>query len=233
MSGDRLYPEARLQLFAKAPVPGRVKSRLRGAWGARGACGVYQQLFRETLATAVTSAAAPVEVWAAPSAGHPWLRARTRDAGASLRVQAPGDLGARMAHGLRTALVQSPYAVIIGADCAALTPWHIREAFARLADGDDAVFCPARDGGYLLVGVRRMEFELFRAIPWGTSAVMRDTRQRLRRLRWQASELPVAIDVDRPEDVHALRRAGRLPAPGGGVISPWRARARSVPDAAG
>ena len=208
------YPDGRLLLFAKAPVPGRVKSRLRPVWGAHGACGVYQRLFLTTLDTALASRAAPVELWAAPSAGHPWLRARAREAGVPLHVQAPGNLGARMAHGLAAALAHSRYAVIIGADCAGLTPDHLQAAFQALAAGDDAVFCPAHDGGYLLVGVRRRDSGLVRAMPWGGDRVMRETRKRIRRLGWRATELEPARDVDRPEDVRALRH--RLGAWGSG-----------------
>ncbi len=216
MSGGWDYPDARLLLFAKAPVPGRVKSRLRPALGARGACVVYQQLFCHTLDTALRSRAAPVEVWAAPSAAHPWVRARSREAGAPLRVQPPGDLGERMAAALHTALADSPYAVIVGADCAGLTAGHVREAFRSLAAGDDAVFCPAHDGGYLLVGLRRVDFQVFRAVPWGTADVMRATRQRVRRLGWRIRELTPARDVDRQADVRFLRRAGVLGSPGSG-----------------
>ena len=208
------HPEARLLLFAKAPVVGRVKSRLRPVWGARGACALYQQLFRCTLDTVLRSRAAPVEIWAAPSAAHPWLRARSREAGVPLRVQPPGDLGERMASALRAALAGSPYALIVGADCAGLTAGHVSEALSCLAAGDDAVFCPAHDGGYLLVGMRRVDFQAFRAIPWGTADVMRATRQRMRRLGWQVTELYPARDVDRHADVRFLRHAGVLQGPG-------------------
>ena len=214
MTGYWAYPEGRLLLFAKAPVPGRVKSRLRPVWGARGACGVYQQLFRRTLETVLHSRTAPVEVWAAPSAAHPWLRTRSREAGVPLRVQPPGDLGERMAATLHACLTDSPYAVIVGADCAGLTAGHVREAFSSLAAGDDAVFCPAHDGGYVLVGLRRVESRLFRAVPWGTADVMRATRQRARRLGWRVTELSPARDVDRQSDVRFLRRAGVLESPG-------------------
>ena len=214
MSGEWEHLDARLLLFAKAPVPGRVKSRLRPVWGARGACTLYQQLFRRTLETVLRSGAAPVEVWAAPSVAHPWLRARSREYGVPLRVQPPGDLGERMAAALNTALEDHPYALIIGADCAGLTAGHVSEAVSSLAAGDDAVFCPAHDGGYLLVGMRRVEFEAFRAIPWGTADVMRATRQRMRRLGWRVTELTPARDVDRQADVRFLRHAGVLQGPG-------------------
>lgn len=203
-----LYPEGRILLFAKAPVPGRVKSRLRPARGAHGACHVYQELFRHTLSTACASGTAPLELWCSPGRAHPWLWARAREAAAPLRVQPPGDLGQRMHGGLSAALQEAPYALIIGADCAGLTPEHLRCAFAHLAGGLEAVFCPADDGGYLLVGLRRPVWGLFRNIPWGTSRVMQATRQRARLLGVHWAELEPAPDVDRPEDLKAFRRQG-------------------------
>ncbi|WP_290649906.1 TIGR04282 family arsenosugar biosynthesis glycosyltransferase [Aquisalimonas sp.] len=223
------YPEGRLLVFAKAPVTGKVKTRLRRRWGAAGARRIYMDLCRRTLNTARASAAAPVELWCSPGIGHPWLRARAREAGAALRVQPPGDLGRRMHRALAASLRDAPYAVIIGADCAGLTPEHIHAAFERLADGQQAVFCPAPDGGYVLVGTRYPEPGVFRTVPWGTDAVMQATRQRLRRLGLHYAELDPALDVDRPADVHRLRRGGLLPAWPGAAL----ARARGVVSPAG
>ncbi|MFV8833591.1 TIGR04282 family arsenosugar biosynthesis glycosyltransferase [Aquisalimonas sp.] len=207
---DWLFPEGRILLFAKAPVAGRVKTRLRGAWGARGACRIHQQLFRRTLDVVRRSAAAPLDIWCAPGCDHPWIRARAREVDAGLRAQPPGDLGARMAGAFRATLRTAPYAIIVGGDCAALTPEHVRSAFQRLHAGDDAVFTPADDGGYVLIGLRRLDPAVFRTVPWGTDAVMAATRRRLRRLDWRAGELAAVPDVDRPADVRRLRRAGLL-----------------------
>lgn len=207
---DWLFPQGRLLVFAKAPVRGRVKTRLHRKWGSRGARRIYLQLFRQTLDAAVSSGAAPVEIWCAPGCAHPWVRARARDAGAGLWAQPQGALGARMQGALRETLRSAPYAVIVGADCAALPPDTIRAAFARLAAGDDAVFVPAHDGGYALIGLRAVDPAVFRNVPWGSDAVMDETRRRLRRLGWQGTELAPVTDVDRPGDVHRLRRAGIL-----------------------
>lgn len=207
---DWLFPQGRLLVFAKAPVRGRVKTRLQGAWGQTGARRIYLQLFRQTLGVAVASGAAPVEVWCAPGCGHPWVRARAREAGAALYPQPQGGLGARMQAAFRATLRRAPYAVIVGADCAALCPDAVRAAFMRLAEGDNAVFVPALDGGYALIGLRRVDPALFRNVLWGSGAVMDTTRRRLQRLGWQSAELGPVTDVDRPSDVHRLRRAGLL-----------------------
>lgn len=200
------YPTARLLVFAKAPVAGRVKMRLAGTYGQQGAAMLYRQLLRRTLATAAHARAAPVELWVTPSRAHPWLIARARDHGMALRVQTGGDLGQRMDRALRWTLRTARFAAIIGGDCAALTPWQLQQAFDRLADGADAVFGPAEDGGYVLVGLRRPQPMLFQALSWGGPEVMAATRKRLRRLGLRWIELPLSFDIDRPTDLARLRR---------------------------
>ncbi|HET8700292.1 MAG TPA: TIGR04282 family arsenosugar biosynthesis glycosyltransferase [Nitrococcus sp.] len=200
------YPAARLLVFAKAPVAGRVKTRLISVYGRQGAALRYRQLLRHTLSTATQARAAPVELWAAPDRAHPWFAARAHEEGVALRVQVPGDLGQRMHRALQWTLRTAQFAAIIGADCAALAPWQLQLAFDWLANGADAVFGPAEDGGYVLVGLRRPQPMLFQAMPWGGSKVMAATRKRLRRsgLRWV--ELPLSFDIDRPADLTRLRR---------------------------
>ncbi|MER2582515.1 MAG: glycosyltransferase, partial [Candidatus Competibacter sp.] len=66
MSGDFAFPDARLLIFAKAPIPGRVKTRLAGRLGTRGAARLYRQLLCRTLALARAARLCPVELWCAP-----------------------------------------------------------------------------------------------------------------------------------------------------------------------
>ena len=102
------------------------------------------------------------------------------------------------------------HALLMGSDCPSLDARRLRRAVADLRDGADAVFAPAEDGGYALVGVSRAAAALFRDVPWGTGEVMARTRTRLRRLRWRWTELPAVWDVDRPEDLARLRRSRLL-----------------------
>lgn len=195
----------RILVFAKTPVPGRVKSRLWPAFGARGAAGVYRRLLAHTLATAVSADLGPVELWLAPGRGHPGTTALARRHGASVRAQPPGDLGRRMHRALRDAVGRGAPALLIGGDCAALTREDLRAAARALAEGSDVVLVPAEDGGYVLIGARRAPAWLFQGVSWSTPAVMAQTRLRLRRLglRWRA--LPRSWDVDRPADLRRLR----------------------------
>jgi len=69
---------------------------------------------------------------------------------------------------------------------------------------DDAVFVPAEDGGYALIGLNHPERSLFEDIPWGSGAVMSRTRDALRRVGLRWTELDPLWDVDRPEDLPRL-----------------------------
>ncbi len=193
-------------VFAKAPVPGEVKTRLIPALGAAGAAALHERLVARTLATAAAAATGPVELCCAPDATHPALATLAHAQGATLGGQGPGDLGDRMHAAFRRALAGAPGAIVIGCDCPALTPERLREAAAALAGGHDAVIAPAEDGGYVLIGLRRAERSLFDGIGWGGTTVLDETRARLAALGWRWRELATLWDVDRPEDVARLRR---------------------------
>jgi uncharacterized protein len=200
------HPDARILVFARAPVPGACKTRLIPAVGARGAARVQRQLLEKTLETAVASSLAPVELWCAPDCRHPFLL-QLRDAyGLRLQRQPAGDLGRRMSEALRHTLRQARYAVLVGTDCPALTAADLERALGALRDGTPAVFQPAADGGYVLVGLSRPEPRLFHGIEWGGARVMDGTRARLVRLRLDWTESPALWDVDDPAD---WRRAVR------------------------
>ena len=224
---DVKYPAARLLIFAKAPVAGQVKTRLAATYGRQGAAMRYRQLLRRTLATAERAGVAPVELWVAPGRAHPWLAARAREHGMPLRVQTRGDLGRRMHRALHWTLRTAPFAAIIGGDCAALTPWQLHRAFDCLAAGVDAVFGPAEDGGYVLVGLRRPEPLLFQALPWGGAQVMAATRKRLHRLGLRWVELPLSFDIDRPADLARLQHRS-APAFGTGAAAKYATRAAAT-----
>lgn len=195
------FPDARIMVFAKAPVAGAVKTRLIPALGAEGAAALHALLARLCVATAAGAQLCPVELWCSPDTHHPFFTQCSNDYAVALREQQGTDLGARMAHAFDTALQQSPCAVIIGTDCPALSAHDLREALDALQQGQDAVLGPAEDGGYVLLGLRRAAPQLFKNIPWGTEQVLGLTRTRLKQLQWRWHELPARPDVDRPQDL--------------------------------
>ena len=194
-------------VFAKAPTPGRVKTRLVPALGEAGAAQLQRQLVERTLRTALAAKLGPVELWCSPETNDAFLADCGRQYGVRLRGQGEGDLGMRMARALQHVLAQGSTGLLIGSDCPALTAEYLREAAAALAGGSDAVLGPAEDGGYVLIGMARSPApQLFDGIVWGTATVMQETRTRLERLNWRWRELAMLWDVDRLPDLQRLRQ---------------------------
>jgi rSAM/selenodomain-associated transferase 1 len=199
-------------VFAKAPEPGAVKTRLVPLLGADGAAALHARLVERALATARAAAIGGVELACAPDAEHPFFRYCGEHYGAALARQSGGDLGARMHEACSRALARAASVLVIGADCPALLPAHLREAQRALAEDREAVLAPAEDGGYVLIGLTRCDVRLFDGIAWGGSHVMADTRHRLAALAWNWLELDTLWDVDRPEDYERLMASGLLDA---------------------
>ena len=205
-------PDLAILVFAKAPVAGTAKTRLIPLLGAEQAAALQSRLLRHALATAASVAPAGLELWCAPDTTHPALVDAAAHFGATLHLQQGDDLGARMSNAFKNALQRTKYAVCIGTDCPALRAQHLNDATAALRAGNDAVFVPAEDGGYTLIGLSRREPRLFDGIAWSTERVMPQTRERASDcgLRWR--ELETLWDVDRPEDWQRLQQSGLLDA---------------------
>ncbi len=199
--------EALFIVFARAPVPGRVKTRLVPLLGPAGAARLQERMAEKALCTALGAARGEVELHCAPDTKHAFFRAMRDRFGVRLRSQGRGGLGARMQRAFARALRRHEYAVLIGSDCPALRPADLRAALRALRAGADAVLGPAEDGGYALLGLRRVRRELFAGVAWGGNRVLGQTRRRLARLGWRWEELRTVWDVDRPQDVARLRRA--------------------------
>lgn len=195
-----LETPARVIVLAKAPVAGFAKTRLIPALGAEGAAALASRLLAHAVAAAHEAALGPVEVCATPDATHAAFQAL---AGAvQLSVQGEGDLGARMARAFERHFVHAgaPPCLLIGTDAPGLDAAALRAAAAALTDAD-AVFVPALDGGYALVGLRRPAPALFAGMHWSTPQVMADTRARAASLGLRVAELPPLADIDEPADL--------------------------------
>ena len=193
----------RIAVFAKAPVAGAVKTRLVPELGADGAAWLHARLVRHALATAREARPAVLQLWCSPDASHPFFAECAARFSCELHTQQGADLGERMAHAFSG---NSPL-VLIGADCPPLRAAHLAQAWHAL-QSNDAVFAPAEDGGYVLVGLARAAPTLFEGIEWSRDDVMRETRRRVAAAGLRCVELETLWDVDRPEDYRRLEESG-------------------------
>lgn len=201
-----------IAVLAKAPIAGLAKTRLIPALGGHGAARLQRALTRSAVQCALEAGLGPVTLWCTPSATHRFFRALRQTTGVRCLVQPGGDLGQRMHAAFRLHCAEGPL-LLIGTDCPALRPDHLREAACALIDGNDAVVCPAEDGGYVLVGLRRPQPALFDAMTWSTARVMADTRVRAQAAGLRLRELDTLWDVDLPRDLPRLRALQGTDAP--------------------
>jgi rSAM/selenodomain-associated transferase 1 len=200
--------ENSILIFARAPVPGNVKTRLIPLLGAHGAAALHRKLTEHALAVAHESRIGPLELWCTPSIEDAFFQRCRERFKAELHVQCEGDLGMRMLDAFENALGRSRHVLLTGSDCPSMTAADLWTAVHALRDGRDAVFCPTEDGGYTLIGLTHAMPGLFDAMTWGTDVVMEETRERLRNLSWRWHELPTHWDLDRPEDYQRLVHEG-------------------------
>jgi len=196
----------RLVLFARLPRLGRVKTRLIPTLGAEGALMLYRAFLVDQLSfLRVFRADHDLEL----CADGPWEDDPDLDPlleGIQLTLQGSGDLGRRMLRCFRRARREGAGStLILGADAPTLPENRIVDGFRRLEGGAQAVVCPARDGGYVLVGLVKTRPELFCEVPWGSPRVLRVTLSRAHDAGIDVHQLEPWYDVDGGEDLPGLR----------------------------
>ena len=202
-----------LAIFAKTPVPGRVKTRLSPPLTAAQAADVYAACLRDVVEQAQSISSNVLIIREDEPGAHEYFTGAFP--GTELATQSAGDLGARMQQALEPLLAgPADRVVIIGGDSPTLPGAHLREALDALRHVD-VVVGPALDGGYYLIGIRRSAWpeasRLFEGIHWSTPTVLAETLQRIDKGGFSIRLLPEWYDIDRPADLERARRdaAGR------------------------
>jgi rSAM/selenodomain-associated transferase 1 len=200
--------------MARAPSsPG--KTRLARDVPAGDLQALREALLADTLATVCAVDGVDVTVFATPEGAGPEIQ---RFAPRPVRVlpQRGPDLGARM-HDALTRLIDVKAcgaAMVVGTDTPLLTPGHIVEAAAVLSAHDGVVIGPADDGGYYLIGMKRVRRGMFEQIAWGSGTALADTLAAAKRLQVTTYLIRGTYDVDTIDDLRRLERelAGQPPA---------------------
>lgn len=194
-----------LIVFVKNPEPGKVKTRLASEIGDELAFHIYLKLLRHTHETALAVNAERYVFYSSyiPSDDlfeEPHFH-RMLQQGAKSPSEKPNDLGIRMRNAFEEvfALGHSEVA-IIGSDCPDLSPGIIENCFKSLRS-NDAVFGPADDGGYYLLGLKSLIPRLFVNKDWSTSSVLKDSIGDLGELNLNFTCLDVLADIDTLEDL--------------------------------
>jgi len=114
------------------------------------------------------------------------------------------DLGERMFNAFQFAFIGNSDAVVmIGTDSPTFPADYIEQAFENLKTAD-AVLGKTADGGFYLIGLRRVKKEIFEGVEWSSPQTFEQTKRNITRLNFNLREIPVWYDVDEPEDLRLL-----------------------------
>ncbi|MEO0734949.1 MAG: TIGR04282 family arsenosugar biosynthesis glycosyltransferase [Bacteroidota bacterium] len=187
-----------LLLMVKNPIPGKTKTRLAADVGNEMALKMYHHLLEWTREQALgleEDVTRYLFYSNEVTKNDGWPAAKFVKA-----LQHQGDLGERMQTAFVTAFAAGhERAIIIGSDCPGITTEYLREAFAALED-HDLVIGPALDGGYTLLGMRKLHSELFTEMEWSTDQVLPTTLARAAAANLRVAKLAPLSDVDYLED---------------------------------
>ena len=192
-------------IMAKAPVPGKVKTRLIPHLTAEQAAALAAGLLRDTALLIENLPGVQPAIAVEPPSGMDVVR---KLVSRSIRLipQGDGDLGKRIVEVFRQEFSRGACGTIaLGADHPNLPAEYVRQAVRILQCGiDPVVLGPTEDGGYYLIGMKRLHPELFEGISWSSSQVLEETKEQAKKAGLLVILLPPWHDIDRPEDLAHL-----------------------------
>ena len=189
--------EVALLVIAKAPVPGRVKTRLMPPCTPEQAAGLARAALEDTLAAAAAARLPARRVLVLDGEPGPWLLP-----GFEVVPQRGDGLAERLAAAFEDA---GAPALLIGMDTPQVTP-ELLDAGIRALEGDgvDAVFGAATDGGYWTIGLRRSDPAVFDGVPMSADRTGVVQRARMAALGLRVASLAPLLDVDSIEDAYEV-----------------------------
>lgn len=183
-----------LIIFVKNPEKGKVKTRLAKDVGEEKALKVYNDLlvFSKSLIYSELSS----YVFHSPA-----LLKELFWGDSNNKLQVNGDLGVKMSSAISEVLSDGNESVIvIGSDCFEISQSHIKQAFKAL-EKNDLVLGPAKDGGYYLVGMNKLQTAIFENMPWSQPSLMDETLKKADELKLKYELLEELSDVDYVTDL--------------------------------
>ncbi len=194
----------RVALFVRAPVPGRVKTRLAADIGVAAALDAHRQLTEHALRRLSNRPGYDLEIWCSQS--HQEIDQWSAQFQVPIFVQHGAGLGERMANCLEILCREGGRGAIVGCDCPPVDANYLRKAFAAL-DAFDLVLGPAEDGGYgLIAWAQEQSPEVFDGVAWGGADVLVQTQLLAQQAGLRVSIQPPIWDVDVLDDWRRFQR---------------------------
>jgi hypothetical protein len=207
-SNEKNSDQTLIMQFAKWPEAGKVKTRLIPALGKQGALAAHCELTLAVLDNLLVTAL-PLQFWwdcdRTPPAEAAEVMKKLQGRRVRQCFQSGGNLGDRMAAALCGALHSHKNAIIVGSDCPSVDPAHVLLAAEKLTHAD-VVLGPSEDGGYVLIGARKVVPGMLDGVHWGSEHVLRQTCEKLNSMGLSVGLLPMRWDVDEAEDWQRFQR---------------------------
>ena len=196
-----------IALFAKAPIPGSVKTRLQSHLTAKQAAKLHFAFVQDTWASLSSIESASLYLYS----DQEWPAFRKLAGPGHVGLQRGADLGQKMLHCFEDLSQQGhDRMLIVGSDSPTLPPDYLRAGLKLLGDVD-AVLGPSADGGYYAVGCRSAKAGMFKEVSWSTASTLTETERAFKRAGLASERLPGWYDIDTIENLRRLVSEGDLP----------------------
>ena len=191
--------ENHLIIFVKNPELGKVKTRLAVGIGNEEALKVYLKLASITKEVAEKVSATRHVFYSNEIENDDWDEDKFNK-----HVQEGNNLGERMKNAFEKVFaLGAKKAVIVGSDCPQITPEIVKQGFTALNENDVSIG-PAKDGGYYLLGMKKLQTFVFDNKEWSTETVYAKTIEDLKSKTLSFSDLPMLSDLDNETDLYLL-----------------------------
>lgn len=206
MTGCEVVSNA-IALFAKAPIPGSVKTRLQPHLTAKQAAALHFAFVQDTWASLSSIESASLYLYS----DQEWPGFRKLAGPGRVGLQRGADLGEKMLHCFEDLSQQGHHGMlIVGSDSPTLPPDYLRAGLKLLGDVD-AVLGPSEDGGYYAVGCRSAKAGMFKEVSWSTASTLTETERAFERAGLTSERLPAWYDIDTIENLRRLVSESDLP----------------------
>ena len=184
-----------IQVFAKPPVNGKVKTRLIPDIGIENATAVYRHCLNQTL-DLINASPYQYEIWLGEASNDPIFKQQ-------FQLQQGENLGDRMYHALAQGLNNNigGSVILVGSDCLDLQLQHLNET-AEALERYDLVLLPCFDGGFALIGCRKTDPLLFNSIEWSSEKVLTQILNNAETLKYSVHLLETVRDIDTLADLN-------------------------------
>jgi len=193
-------------IFAKAPLPGEVKTRLGKSVGMRRAAMIYQKMLYQFLKKIDQCHFCSIELWCYPDTRHPFFRRCKKDFGLVLKRQQGRDLGHRMKNAFQSANRFHDFSILMGSDIPEINIEDFKQVRQYMSTNVGLVMMPTFDGGYGLIAMKKANSGLFTNMTWSTKSVLKDTLLRAKRRGLTYKLLVERADIDNKADYIAYCR---------------------------